>query len=172
MIELERTYLAKELPQNLKECESKEIIDIYLPQESAHPILRLRKNGEKYEMTKKQPIDENDISKQLEQTIVLDKDEFEALQKVPGRRVSKQRYRYPHEGLIAEVDVFQEDLIGLVVVDVEFESEEDKNSFEIPKFCLTEVTQEEFIAGGMLCGKKYEDIEERLEEKKYSRLYF
>ena len=47
MIELEKTYLAKEIPQGLKDCNSKEIIDIYIPKSNAHPKIRIRKNGDK-----------------------------------------------------------------------------------------------------------------------------
>jgi len=56
MIELERIYLAKFIPGNLKNCKSKEILDIYIPKSSAHPKIRIRKNRDKYEMTKKEPI--------------------------------------------------------------------------------------------------------------------
>ena len=41
----------------------------------------------------------------------------------------------------------------------------------IPNFCLAEVTQEEFTAGGMLCGKSYEEIEPRLRGFGYSKLF-
>ena len=34
---------------------------------------------------------------------------------------------------------------------------EEKDAFVAPDFCLVEVTQELFIAGGMLCGKRYAD---------------
>ena len=63
-------------------------------------------------------------------------------------------------------------LDGLVVVDFEFGTEEEKLAFEMPDFCLVEVTQEEFIAGGMLAGKSYEDIKEKLEEFGYSKHQF
>ncbi|MBT3356335.1 glutamate racemase [bacterium] len=172
MIELEKTYLAKELPKDLENCEHKEIIDVYLPKESEHPVLRLRKNGANYEMTKKEPVKKGDASKQLEQTIVLSKEEFEGLQTVPGKRVVKERYRYPLEGLIAEFDVFKEGLKGLVVVDVEFEKEADKDAFEMPEFCLIDVTQEKFLAGGMLCGRNYQDIAGDLRRVGYDKLDF
>lgn len=172
MIELEKTYLAKELPKGLEKCEYKEIVDIYLPKESGHPILRLRKNGDNYEMTKKAPVKEGDASRQIEQTIILDAEEFEALQKVPGKRVSKNRYRYPYKGMIAEIDIFTGDLSGLVIVDVEFENENDKNNFSMPEFCLKDVTQEKFLAGGMLCGKKYEEIRDDLNKLGYTKIEF
>ena len=53
MIELEKTYLAKNIPENLQNCKFKEIVDIYIPKYSEHPKLRIRKNGNRYEVTKK-----------------------------------------------------------------------------------------------------------------------
>ena len=41
----------------------------------------------------------------------------------------------------------------------------------MPDFCLKEVTQELFIAGGMICGKSYEDIEENLKRFNYLKLF-
>jgi CYTH domain-containing protein len=168
MIELEKTYLAKELP-DLSDLEFKEMLDIYIPKEDDWPTLRIRKNGDKYEMTKKQLID-NDPSKQLETTIPLTKEEFEELSKLEGKRIHKRRYLYHFEGNIAEIDVFLNDLNGLVVVDFEFESEEKKNSFKKPDFCLVDITPEEFIAGGMICGKNYSDIEAKLNSFNYKKL--
>src|SRR3989344_3705931 len=98
MIELEKTYLAKYLPQGLTESKCKEVIDIYIPPSSQHPTLRIRKNGDKYEMTKKEPITEGDASRMLEQTIILRESEFQELQKINGKRVSKKRYRYSYQG--------------------------------------------------------------------------
>ncbi len=135
MLEFEKTYLAKNIPEGLAKCKSREIIDIYIPKSSDHPKLRLRKNGDKFEMTKKQPVGE-DKSVQQEQTIILTKEEFEALSKLEGKRVSKLRYYYNYAGRVAEIDVFQEALKGLVIVDFEFSNEKEKNDFKRPEFCL------------------------------------
>ncbi len=170
MIELEKTYLAKNLPEDLEEHDSKEVVDIYIPKESDHPSLRIRKNGDKYEITKKEPIKEGDASIQKEQTVNLKEEEFKALEKLDGKKLRKIRYSYKTENYEAEIDVFQDDLKGLVVVDVEFEVEDEKDNFEMPEFCLAEVTQEKFIAGGMLCGKSYEDIEEDLKKFNYKKI--
>ena len=170
MIELEKTYLAKEIPQGLKDCNSKEIIDIYIPKSNAHPKIRIRKNGDKYEMTKKESVNEGDSARQEEQTIILTETEFNELSKLEGKRVHKTRYYYNHNNRIAEIDVFQGALKGLIVVDFEFKTMEEKDSFEIPAFCLIDITQELFIAGGMLCGKSYEDIEENLKKFNYAKL--
>ncbi len=171
MIELEKTYLAKFIPDGLENCKYKEIIDVYIPKESAHPSLRLRKNGDHFEMTKKEPIKEGDASQQQEQTIILTEQEFIALNKqVEGKRLRKIRYQLQYKNNTAEVDVFQDALAGLVLVDFEFKSNRDKNNFQMPGFCLADVTQEKFIAGGMLCGKSYEDIENNLARFGYKKL--
>jgi adenylate cyclase len=158
MIELERTFLVKTMPEGIEKCKKKEIIDIYYPKDSRHPILRLRKDGDRYELTKKSPVKEGDASRQKEQTIILTKEEFESLSKLPGKKVRKIRYFYGHEGVTAEIDVFKDALEGLVIADFEFGVPEEKEGFIMPGFCLAEVTQEESFAGGMLCGKSYEEI--------------
>lgn len=169
MLELEKTYLAKYLPDWLENCKSKEIFDIYFPVSNPHPRLRLRKNGEKYEMTKKE-IMNGDVSTLMEHNIFLSADEFEALKNVEGKRVRKIRYYYPYGELTAEVDVFQDDLAGLVLMDFEFTDEVTKNSFEMPEFCLADVTYEDTIAGGMLCGRKYSDMESVLSTYEYKKI--
>ncbi|MFZ2188196.1 MAG: hypothetical protein WAV73_01365 [Candidatus Moraniibacteriota bacterium] len=170
MIELELTYLAKYIPDGLLNCPSKKIIDRYLPFESSHPVLRLRKSGEKMELTKKRPIDDIDASRQLEETILLDIDEFETLVKLPAQIVAKTRYYYSCEGNAFEVDVFEGDLLGLVLVDIEFENVAEKEKFKMPEFCLVDMTQDKMIAGGMLAGKKYADIKNYFEQLGYVAL--
>lgn len=170
MVELEKTYLIKFIPDTLDKCEYEDMVDIYIPASEAHPVLRIRRKGHKYEITKKQPI-EGDYSKQTEETIPLTQKEFEALSKVEGKRIIKRRYFYVHDGKRAEIDVFQDNLKGLIVVDFEFEREDEKNTFVMPDFCLADVTQETFIAGGKLCGKKYIDIEHDLKRFEYKPLH-
>ena len=47
-LELERTYLAKELPKEIDGADYVEIVDIYIPEGEALADLRLRKKGDKY----------------------------------------------------------------------------------------------------------------------------
>jgi CYTH domain-containing protein len=172
MLELEKTYLAKYLPEGLKNSPSREVVDVYIPGSHLHPRLRLRKNGNKFEITKKQPEVEGDASAQTEETIILTPGEFRAFdEQIQGKRVRKIRYFYDYEGKTAEIDIFQDNLEGLVLVDFEFESINQKEMFVMPDFCLAGVTQEDFIAGGMLCGKRYEDISKKLKQFNYQPLY-
>jgi len=170
MIELERTFLARELPKDLQSCLAQEITDIYIPQTATHPTLRLRKTGNKHQITKKNPLVEGDASEQIEETIEISEAEWSALSSVSEKRISKKRYSYNHDGVDYEIDSFQESLTGLVLVDVEFGSNEEKLKFRAPFFCLEEVTQENFIAGGMLAGKNYEELEEGLEKFNYQKI--
>ncbi|MEK7574615.1 MAG: hypothetical protein AAB511_00070 [Patescibacteria group bacterium] len=170
MIELERTFLVKFLPDNLSNYPSKEIWDNYIPDTDPHPVLRLRKLGEKYELTKKQPVAENDSSAQIEDTIILSALEFEAIHTLPGKEVRKIRYYVPHLNGKAEIDVFQSNLTGLVLADFEFTSEQEKDAFIMPNFCLCEVTQEHFLAGGRLAGRSFSDIEPSLVKFGYTKI--
>ncbi len=170
MEELELTYLPKYLPPEILDSPSKDILDIYIPKTSHHPTLRIRRAGNKCEITKKQPIVKSDASHQLETTIPLTREEFADLAKIPGKRIVKVRFFLKEKGIYYQIDVFQEKLKGLVLVDIEFNSLIKKEKFIPPKWLLANVTQEEFIAGGMLCGKSYGDIEEKLKALGYHRL--
>lgn len=172
MIEIERRFLLKFIPEGLSECRKKEIIDIYIPKTSDHPTIRIRKNGDKYEITKKAP-SQDDPNYMEEQTIKITKDEFEGLNSIPGKRLEKTRYFYEYEnGRIAQVDIFGGDLKGLAMVDIEFDNYESESALKVPEFCLVDMTREDdkFFAGGMLCGKSYSDIEIKLQKYGYTKI--
>lgn len=40
----------------------------------------------------------------------------------------------------------------------------------MPDFCLAEVTEEDFIAGGVICGKTYADVAPELARFGYEKL--
>ncbi len=168
-IELERTFLLKNLPENFQHCPSAEYLDLYLPQPAVHPVLRVRKKGNTFEITKKLP-KENDPSEQEEQTIILSEEEFFALTTLPGKKLRKIRYYYPFNNQTAEIDLFLDELEGLGLVDFEFSSVKEKENFSMPKFCLVDVTYEEAIAGGILAGKKYSDLQPFLDKYNYKKL--
>lgn len=169
--EFELTYLIKNLPSNFSlEVDSKEILDIYLPASSDHATLRVRKRGDVYEITKKEPVSGTDSSHQNENTIQLTKDEFSDLATLQGKRVRKIRYYYEKNSITYEIDIFQDTLKGLILVDVEFKSNADKATFIPPDWILADVTQEKFIAGGVLCGKSYTDIESDLARYNYKQV--
>jgi hypothetical protein len=70
MVEIERelTFLITELPADLDKFTSKIIEGNYVPRAARHPVIRIRRNGDKLMITKKQPVDA-DGTHQTEHTI-------------------------------------------------------------------------------------------------------
>jgi len=170
--EIEKTYLAKYFPKDLKKFPHQEIIDLYIPKSREHPTIRIRKIGENYELTRKAPVDLKDCSFSEELTIKLDKNEYAVLKKLPAYKIHKIRYYYKYKNKIAEFDIFLGRLRGLVVVEVEFKNKREMKNFEMPDFCLVDVTQMKLVAGGLLSKKKYNDLNNKLLKKlSYKSLY-
>jgi len=169
-IELERAFLLKYKPENFDKCKSTEILDVYFPKSAEHPVLRLRKKGDKLELTKKFPLDGKDSSEQAEHTIILSEEEFEEFSKLEGKKLRKIRYYYPMGNLTAEIDIYQDKLQGLCVVDFEFKTKQEKDNFSMPNFCLCDVSQEKTFAAGLLAGKKYSDIKLFLDKLNYRKV--
>lgn len=171
-IELELTFLARNIPSEVQEVKPDHILDVYIPESlNIHSHLRLRQRAEIYEITKKVLLDEGDASKQIEYTIPLDANEFAALRPVSNKLIEKNRYLVAIEGSLAEVDIFMGALKGLVLIDFEFPTIKEKNSFTPPSCCLVEVTQQDFLAGGNLAGKLYSEIANDLALLNYRPIY-
>lgn len=75
-------------------------MDIYLPLESDHPHIKIRKHGDNMVIMKKELTNPNDLSSQEESVIHLTHEEFNALSQVPGKRIHKHRYYVPYQRLI------------------------------------------------------------------------
>ncbi len=169
-LEIELTFLAASIPAEIRNATPTQLTDIYIPEDSPFPVLRARKQGNKYEITKKIPVNEGDFSSHTEHTISLSEDEFEALRKASARVVEKNRYNVKINGYTADVDVFTGALTGLVLLDFEFAAEKEKENFSKPDCCLADVTQEKFILGGQLAGRSFDDIKNNLSRFKYEKL--
>ena len=170
MLELERTYLAKYIP-NLSTSKNEIIQDLYLPKSARHPTLRFRKKRFKYEITKKQMID-NDPKKHKENSISISEEEFSSIIKTDHLAIIKTRYYYQIDNILYQFDLFEGSLTGLVVIDIEFNDVKEMNSFTPHDFCLVDVSELEFIAGGILCHQSYEDIQPDLDKLGYHKLLY
>ena len=163
-IELEKTYLCPTVPNELITGEPMRMVDIYIPEDAAHPNLRLRQKGHYYEITKKTRID-NDPSRQLEETIGLTKEEFDALATSSHRKVEKIRAPLFYNGHAGELDVFIGEHEGLILVDFEFGNEHEQAAFLQPDFCSADVTTEDVIAGGIISGLRRDELFRVLRDK-------
>lgn len=157
MIEIEKTFLVKNIPTNLSSYKFLKIKQGYLS--SIPPVLRIRQKEDKYEITKKIPLKPGDWSSSEEINIPLTKDEFEKIWPLTKKILQKTRYLIPlNNNLTAELDVFEGDLEGLSWVEVEFTSEEEMNKFQKPNWFGKDITQEDFAANSFLAGKTFEEI--------------
>lgn len=134
-MEIERKYLIHKLPENLSQYEKREIEQGYLCTE---PVVRIRRSNEKYTLTYKG----RGLLMREEYNLPLTQESFEHLRpKIDGILISKTRYLIPlTEQLTIELDVFSGELEGLLLAEVEFETEEDANRFVPPEWFGEDVT--------------------------------
>lgn len=77
--------------------------------------------------------------------------EFDSVwEQTQGRRVLKTRYRLPLDERQVEVDVFHEELEGLIIAEVEFDTDQSLAAFRVPDWFGPEVTQDERFTNASL----------------------
>lgn len=156
MVENELSFLVKKMPA-LVGKPHKEIEQHYLS-DGAEP-LRLRRAGGTFELTKKLTLDGGDLSRKEEITVPLERDEYFMLLPLAKRGLTKTRYYVRLEdGNTAELDVFKGPLEGLVMVEVEFESDERRAAFVPPAWFGRDVSQEAWSSNANLAGKTWYDV--------------
>ena len=148
-IEIEKKFLltqdkAKEL---IIGVEPIDMIDYYVPNGQPHMQLRLRKNGDKYCITRKIPLETGVMS---EQTLDINKTEFEYLITGIQTSVAKDRYKTKWHGLNVEVDIYKGRHEGLNVLEIEFSNKEMFNNFQDKLEGCTDITGIEKYAAGKL----------------------
>ena len=134
-MEIERKYLVDKLPGHIEDYPCRIISQGYL---NINPVVRIRRDNEKYELTYKS----KGFMARQEYNLPLTREAYEhLLTKIDGRLIEKRRYMIPLEhGLTAELDVFEGTLAPLILVEVEFSSEEEANSFVPPSWFGEDVT--------------------------------
>ena len=134
-MEIEKKYLIRQLPEQLEQYESKKIAQGYLCTE---PVVRIRRSNDDYYMTYKG----SGLMVREEYNLPLTKEAYEhLLPKIDGLLISKTRYLIPlHDGLTAELDIFDGELAPLTLVEVEFESIDQADRFTPPEWFGEDVT--------------------------------
>jgi adenylate cyclase len=145
VIELERKFLISEPPAWLERCPSEPIEQAYLAV-SGDWELRVRRIGERTVMTVKHGSGE----RRTEVEVDIGADQFETLRSLSDRAVAKRRHYVEDGGATIEVDVYEGDLEGLVVGEVEFDSQQAADEFEPPSWLGDEVTGDERYANKRL----------------------
>jgi adenylate cyclase len=139
MREIERKFLIKGLPAELKRARSYPIAQGYLANEPGGRHVRLRKKGKTASLTFK--VGRGGTREERE--ITLSAKQFAALwPATAGRRLRKLRHEVPWKTLIIEIDTYRGRNAGLVVAEVEFPTRATARKFQPPKWFGREVTGE------------------------------
>ncbi len=133
-MEIERKFLIKTLPENLESYPCRHLAQGYL---CVAPVVRIRKDDEKYELTYKS----GGMMARQEYNLPLTKQAFEHLKtKVDGRLIQKRRYMIPLDPYTIELDIFEGDLAPIIIAEVEFPTIEEANAFIAPNWFSEDVT--------------------------------
>ena len=133
-MEIDRKFLLKELPSDLENYPVRHLEQCYL---CTGPVVRIRKDNDKYELTYKA----KGMMVRDQYNLPLTKEAYEQLKgKIDGRLITKKRYMIPFEKYTIELDVFEDDLAPLTLAEVEFTSEEEANAFVAPDWFAEDVT--------------------------------
>ncbi len=164
-VERERRYLLQGLPPGLEpHAPHAQITDNYV----TGTRLRLRKvrdprtNEWTLKLTQKFAPDPADFSRTLVTNIYLTEYEYEVLSVFEANELRKNRYPYEHEGRKFSVDVFLGALHGLVLAEIEFDTDEELRDFPAPPFAAREVTNDSLFTGGRLVELNADDIRAEL----------
>ena len=137
--EIERKFIVSSLPRQLDSDSGQRIRQGYVIISEDDIELRIRQKQDKYFQTIKMG---SGLSR-TEIEIELSPEQFNRMwPHTRGRRVSKMRSTLPAGDYIAELDRFDGDLAGLVMVEVEFSSESAAHEFVPPDWFGTEVTDD------------------------------
>ena len=134
-MEIERKFLIREIPQGINITKVREIEQGYL---NIAPVVRIRKDNEKYELTYKS----KGLLEREEYNLPLTREAYEHLRKkIDGRLITKTRREIPlNDELTIELDVFHGELAPLVLAEVEFPDRQTADSFVPPDWCGEDVT--------------------------------
>ncbi len=133
--------------------ESVPILQFYLVAKEGE-VLRYRRCGDKYIRTDK--FGKGMVREEYEESV--GRDEFEdAMERNRGGVIRKRRFVFKLDGRSFELDSFKASLKGLNILEVEFDSEKEADSFELPecfkKLLAAEITDMEKFSNGALSKK-------------------
>src|SRR4029078_9136568 len=100
-----------------------------------------------------------DLSRTIITNTYLNALEAEALSAVfNSNEIRQNRYPFEVEGREFSVDMFLGDLLGLVLAEVSFDTDEELDQFPKPSFALADVTNEQLFTGGRLCELTFSEV--------------
>ncbi|MBE5879349.1 MAG: CYTH domain-containing protein [Lachnospiraceae bacterium] len=144
-MEIERKFTVKSIPANLSEYPCRKLEQGYL---NTSPVVRVRREDDNYYLTYKG----KGFLVREEHNLALTKEAYLHLrEKADGLIITKDRYLIPfNEKLTIELDIFAGPLAPLVLAEVEFETEEEANTFTPPEWFDKDVTNDPSFSNSAL----------------------
>jgi CYTH domain-containing protein len=168
-VELERRFLVHHLPEAIETERGWRISDRYL----ANTQLRLRRmrplNGGEtlFKLGQKLVQSPPDFGRMTVTNIYLSAEEYAVLAALDALELHKRRYPFSHDGRLFGIDVFEENLSGLVLAETSFETVEAMDQpLEFPPWIATEVSRDSRFTGGALAGFDLKRAAELIRESK------
>lgn len=155
-VERERRFLLTRSPRVEQAVRVCRIVDRYL----SGTGLRLRQwcdvsDGQLvYKLTQKVPAERGALAQGLITTMYLSRSEYDVVARLPADVLRKTRYSISPLG----VDVFEAPLEGLVLAEVEFDTDADMQAFSSPGDAVAEVTDDQRFTGGRLVRTGREEL--------------
>lgn len=143
--ELERKFLLGRVPEGLED--DAQIYDRYIERTSLrlrwveHPGGRVE-----YKLNQKASPFPPNYGVMTITSVYLSEAEYEVLSGLPAHELRKRRYHL--DGY--SIDVFEADLAGLLLAEMEFTSEEEMEAHPLPDFAVREVSADLRYTGGSL----------------------
>ena len=166
-VERERRYLLNDLPEGLARTDPHmQITDNYI----TGTRLRIRKvrdpktNKWTVKFTQKFAPNAQDLSRTIITNIYLTALEAETLAVFEANEIRKNRYYFDFEGRRFSIDMFLGDLLGLVLAETSFETDQEMDAFATPPFALADVTNNEIFSGGRLCHLTFAEIRKEAQQ--------
>jgi CYTH domain-containing protein len=150
-IEEERRFLLRDLPPDLSDPEPKRIVDRYW----MGTRMRLRRietvDGEvlQRKMTQKYLDPQLSAQETVITNIYLSEGEYDLFSQIEGHVLVKTRHRYLHQGSGYSIDIFEGELQGLFLAELEA-GQGPLAQGAVPDFAFCDVTAEMAFTGGVL----------------------
>lgn len=159
-IERKRIYILQELPAPLARTDEHwQIFDDY----TAWPEFRLRqiripqtKEWYRVKETREALNIENGITEEFSRELITDESSGAGMH--PELEIRKNRYFYEYDGRETSIDIYLGALTGLVLAQVNFETDEEMAQFPMPDFAFREVSESEFFLSENLVKANFDDV--------------
>ena len=157
-LEIERKFLLSKIPENLEKCKKNNILQGYL-NKNGHELRARNVDNKEFYLTEKFGLG---LQREEYEKTISSTEYHNLMDKAGGRVIKKTRYYYPlEENKTAEIDFYFGNNIGLKTVEVEFDSLESAEKFQVPSWFGKEITNDANYKNSELSLKELKDCDSK-----------